>query len=275
MRPTHLVLALAFAAAALPAAAAPPKGKAAPAKAPPPLNVTGKWEAMQAGFYGQMRQAGSVILGRCNNDCAYQGQCDQPGIQQCYLRGAFLGDHVVFTTFSTLSATSEPCAGRATFIAANTGKLSPLSGQWRGTWNGLDGITRTSADGGAWASYPYADELARCGDIVTYELAFEVGSAAIKNPDAPVLSAMAELLKAQAGAKLRIVGHTDSTGSAETNKKLSLDRAGSVKARIVDLSKADPARIAVDGMGPDQPLESNDSPAGRALNRRVEIVLGR
>ncbi len=274
MRPTTLVLALAAACAAFPAAAAP-KGKGAAAKAPPPLNVTGKWEAMQAGFYGQMRQVGNVILGRCNSDCAYQGQCDQPGVQQCYLRGAFLGDHVVFTTFSTLSATSEPCAARATFIAANTGKVSPLSGQWRGTWNGLDGITRTSADGGAWASYPYADELTRCGDVVTYELSFDVGSAVIKNPDAPVLAAMAELLKAQPSAKLRIVGHTDSTGSAETNKKLSLDRAGSVKARIVELSKADAGRIAVEGMGPDQPLESNDTPAGRALNRRVEITLGR
>jgi outer membrane protein OmpA-like peptidoglycan-associated protein len=86
---------------------------------------------------------------------------------------------------------------------------------------------------------------------------------------------MAELLRAKPGARLRIVGHTDATGSAETNKKLSLDRAGSVKARVVELSKADGGRIAVEGMWPDQPLESNDTPAGRALNRRVEITLGR
>lgn len=275
MRPTLLVLALAAACAALPAAAAPPKKKAAPAKAPPPLNVTGKWEASAAGFYGQMRQTGSVILGRCDHECAYQGQCDQPGIKQCYLRGAFLGDHVVFTAFTTYTATSDPC-GRSTFIAANTGKLSPLVGSWRGEWShGQDGITRTSADGGAWATFPYADELARCGDVVTYELSFDVGSAAIKNPDAPVLSAMADLLKAKPEAKLRIVGHTDSTGSAETNKKLSLDRAGSVKARLVGLAKCQPDRVAVEGMGPDQPLESNDTPAGRALNRRVEITMGR
>lgn len=272
MRPTLLVLALA-AAAVLPAAAAP-KGKAAPAKAPPPLNVTGKWEAMQAGFYGQMRQVGSVILGRCDNDCAYHGKCDDPGNAQCYIRGAFLGDHVVFTTFRTWTATTEPCR-RSTFLAANTGKLSPISGQWYGEETRPDGITRTSADGGPWKTFPYADELTRCGDVVTYELSFDVGSAAIKNPDAPVLAAMAELLKAQAAAKLRIVGHTDSTGSAETNKKLSLERAGSVKARIVELSKADAGRISVEGMGPDQPLESNDTPAGRALNRRVEITLGR
>ncbi len=243
-------------------------------KSVPPLNVSGKWEASNTGFYGQLRQTGSVIVGRCNRDCAYEGQCDQPGIQQCYVRGAFLGDHVVLTTFATYTATSDPCR-RSTFLAANTGKLSPLAGSWRGEWTGQDGITRTSADGGAWATFPYADELTRCGDMVTYELSFDVGSAAMKNPDAPVLSAMAELLKAKPDSKLRIVGHTDSTGSAETNRKLSLDRAGAVKARIVELSKADTGRIAVEGMGPEQPLESNDTPAGRALNRRVEITLGR
>ena len=242
-------------------------------KAWPPLNVTGKWEAMQAGFYGQMRQVGSVIVGRCGHDCAYEGRCDQPGITQCYVRGAFLGDHIVFTTFATYTADSAPCA-RSTFIAANTGKLSPLAGRWYGEETRPDGITRTSADGGAWASYPYGDELRRCGDIVTYEVSFDVGSAAIKNPDATVLAALAGLLKAQPATKLRIVGHTDSTGSAETNKKLSLARAESVKARIVEMAACRPDRIAVEGMGPDQPLEGNDTPAGRALNRRVEITLG-
>ncbi len=274
MRPTPYLLALAAVCAALPASPAPQKAKAAPAKAPPPLNLTGKWEAMQAGFYGQMRQVGSVILGRCGHECAYLGKCDQEGIKQCYVRGAYLGDHVVFTTFATYSATSDPCS-RRTFLAANAGKLSPLSGRWYGEEAGPDGITRTSADGGTWSTFPYADELTRCGDVVTYELSFDVGSAAIKNPDAPVLSAMAGLLGSKADAKLRIVGHTDSTGSVETNKKLSLDRAGAAKARIVELSKADPGRIAVEGMGPDQPLESNDTAAGRALNRRVEITLGR
>lgn len=86
---------------------------------------------------------------------------------------------------------------------------------------------------------------------------------------------MADLLKTDPTAKLRIVGHTDATGNAASNKKLSLERADAVKQRIVELAGADPGRLATEGMGPDQPLESNDSPAGRALNRRVEIALGR
>jgi len=276
MRPSLVVFAIAVALVALAASAAPKgKGKAMPSgKPPPPLNVTGKWEAMQKGFYGRMRQVGSVISGRCNGDCAKEGRCDQPGVSQCYVRGAYLGDHVVFTAFTTLTSTSEPCR-RSTFLAANTGKLSPLSGQWYGEEPGLDGITRTSADGGGPDTFPYATELERCGDIVTYELSFDTGSAAVKNPDAPVLAAMGDLLKGKPEAKLRVVGHTDSTGSDETNRKLSLDRAAAVKARIVEVAKCDASRVAAEGMGPDQPLESNDTPAGRALNRRVEITIGR
>ena len=86
---------------------------------------------------------------------------------------------------------------------------------------------------------------------------------------------MAELLKSDPAAKLTIVGHTDATGAAEKNKKLSLDRANSVRTRLAELCACDPARLGVEGMGQDQPLESNDTPAGRALNRRVEITLGR
>lgn len=242
-------------------------------KSPPTLNVTGKWEASMGGFYGQMRQTGNLIFGRCKHDCAYEGQCDRPGISQCYVRGAQLGDHVVLTAFTTNSDTSEPCS-RLTLIAANVGKLSPLTVRKYGEETGQDGITRTSADGGAWASFPYDMELERCGDVVTYELSFDVSSAVIKNPDAAVLSAMAALLKAKPSAKLRIVGHTDATGSGETNKKLSLERAAAVKARIVELCGCDASRLQADGMGPDQPLESNDTADGRALNRRVEITLG-
>jgi outer membrane protein OmpA-like peptidoglycan-associated protein len=86
---------------------------------------------------------------------------------------------------------------------------------------------------------------------------------------------MSELLKSDPAAKLRIVGHTDSTGDAEKNKKLSLDRAQSAKTRLVQLCACDSARIGVDGMGSDQPIESNNTPAGRALNRRVEITISR
>jgi outer membrane protein OmpA-like peptidoglycan-associated protein len=231
--------------------------------APPPLNVSGKWEASQAGFYGQMRQSGAVISGRC-----YQGS-------DCVIRGAFVGDHVMITANFGHETADKKCR-RDTFIAPNTGKLSPLVGTWHGDdYNGPDGLTRGSADPGDLVAYPYADELRECGDIVTYELSFDVNSAVIKNPDAPVLTAMAALLRTDPAVKIRVIGHTDATGDAQSNKQLSVRRAEAVRQRIVQLAATDSSRVATDGMGPDQPLDSNDTPAGRAHNRRVEILIAR
>ena len=79
-------------------------------------------------------------------------------------------------------------------------------------------------------------------------------------------------LKDQGYTKLRIEGHTDSTGSATVNRKLSQDRADSVKRYLV--SRGYPSdRIATVGHGPDRPVTDNTTVEGRANNRRVEIVV--
>jgi outer membrane protein OmpA-like peptidoglycan-associated protein len=75
-------------------------------------------------------------------------------------------------------------------------------------------------------------------------------------------------------SKSRIVveGHTDSTGSAETNQELSTKRAAAVRDALVSRGvSAD--RISVEGFGAARPIADNTSQAGRANNRRVEIVL--
>jgi outer membrane protein OmpA-like peptidoglycan-associated protein len=222
--------------------------------------VSGKWEASAAGFYGQLRQTDAIISGRC-----YTGA-------DCVIRGAFVGDHVMIT--ANWGHGDKQCR-RGTFIAPNTGKLSPLVGKWYGEPDIRDALTRVSADPGEPTTYPYADELKECGDLVTYELSFDVNSAELRNPDAPVLTDLAELLKSDLLVKLAITVHTDETGTPDRNRKHSLDRALSVKTRLVELCMCEAARIRIEGMGPDQPLESNDTPAGRALNRRVEITFGR
>ena len=67
-------------------------------------------------------------------------------------------------------------------------------------------------------------------------------------------------------------GHTDNTGSDETNRTLSLARANSVRDYLVTQG-VEAERISVVGLGPDQPVASNDTSQGRARNRRVEIIL--
>jgi outer membrane protein OmpA-like peptidoglycan-associated protein len=86
------------------------------------------------------------------------------------------------------------------------------------------------------------------------------------------LTEVYKVLKDQGHPKLRIEGHTDSVGSAEENRRLSLARAESVKAHLVSLGyPAD--RITVAGLGPDNPVADNGSAEGRANNRRVEIIV--
>lgn len=69
-----------------------------------------------------------------------------------------------------------------------------------------------------------------------------------------------------------VVGHTDSTGGAELNQKLSNDRASAVRTYLLGQG-VETSRLRSEGMGPSQPVADNASPEGRANNRRVEIIL--
>jgi outer membrane protein OmpA-like peptidoglycan-associated protein len=80
------------------------------------------------------------------------------------------------------------------------------------------------------------------------------------------------LAHGDASSRIIVEGHTDSVGSAEMNQALSLRRAESVRDELV--SQGVPAeRVTVQGFGPTRPVADNDTPAGRANNRRVEIVV--
>ena len=72
--------------------------------------------------------------------------------------------------------------------------------------------------------------------------------------------------------RVRIVGHTDSTGSDAINDPLSLDRAQSVRDYLVGRGVA-ASRIETLGRGKREPVADNASDSGRARNRRVEIFL--
>lgn len=108
------------------------------------------------------------------------------------------------------------------------------------------------------------------GRVALY-INFDVDKATLRPDSQPVMDEINKLLTANAGLKLSIEGHTDSTGKADHNRSLSTARARSVLGALVGLG-IDPARLSSKGFGPDKPIADNADEAGRAKNRRVELV---
>ena len=105
------------------------------------------------------------------------------------------------------------------------------------------------------------------------DISFATGRADIEPAFRPVLDRFAQSLRANPGTEVRIVGHTDATGSDAINDPLSLQRAASTRSYLADRG-VDPARIQVAGRGAHEPIASNATAEGRARNRRVEIYVG-
>jgi outer membrane protein OmpA-like peptidoglycan-associated protein len=101
---------------------------------------------------------------------------------------------------------------------------------------------------------------------------FDTSSYAIKPSFAPVLDQLAQTMQQNPEIVASVVGHTDSTGSPQYNQTLSVNRAQSVTGYLAQHGVA-PQRLSATGMGPNQPIADNNTEAGRAANRRVEIYL--
>ena len=87
-----------------------------------------------------------------------------------------------------------------------------------------------------------------------------------------LLNEVADVLKSRSTMQVRVEGHTDSRGKRAANMLLSQGRANAVKAYLVDHG-IDASRMVSIGFGPDQPIETNRTAAGREKNRRVEFVI--
>ena len=101
---------------------------------------------------------------------------------------------------------------------------------------------------------------------------FQLGKATLVPESGTVLNQIASIMKKYPDYHLTIDGHTDNTGSAEVNKKLSLARAKACYDYLVN--KGVPAeRMSYNGFGPSKPIADNSTYSGRTLNRRVEFNL--
>lgn len=111
------------------------------------------------------------------------------------------------------------------------------------------------------------------GVVVTLgDVLFESGETDLVTEAFSSIEEVVDLLQSEPDKLIRIEGHTDSTGSNDTNLRLSQQRADAVLTALVELG-VDPARITSVGMGEDFPIASNDTEEGRSRNRRVDVIL--
>ena len=110
------------------------------------------------------------------------------------------------------------------------------------------------------------------GKLVTYGIYFDVNKDVVKPESYGTLKEIATVLQENPDVKVKIVGHTDSDGADASNLDLSKRRGASVKNELVKNFGIEASRLESDGMGESQPVAPNDTPANKALNRRVELI---
>ena len=128
-----------------------------------------------------------------------------------------------------------------------------------------EGLVKVDADA-------LANEIDRTGHASIYGIYFDTDTTDVKPKSEQALGEIAKLLKGRPDLKLFVVGHTDSVGSLDYNKDLSIRRARAVVDVLTGKYGIPKSRLRGEGVGPLSPVLANTSDGGRAKNRRVELV---
>ena len=121
----------------------------------------------------------------------------------------------------------------------------------------------------AWGRYSEGENVI----IRLYGISFPSGKAIIHPEYFPLLTKVIKSIEEFPNAQIRIEGHTDSRGSTAVNEKLSSDRANSVRQYLIANTRYTQSDINGIGYGEDRPIASNETEAGRTLNRRIDVVI--
>ena len=103
-------------------------------------------------------------------------------------------------------------------------------------------------------------------------VSFDTGKSALKPELLPVLDSVARALVQHPELRAKAIGHTDSTGTAQVNQRLSEQRAMAVTSYLQNRGVA-AGNMTIEGAGPNRPVADNSTAEGRAMNRRVELFL--
>jgi OmpA-OmpF porin, OOP family len=118
----------------------------------------------------------------------------------------------------------------------------------------------------------FSNDIRTTGHAAVYGIYFDTGKSVVKAESDAALGEIGKLLKADAGLKVYVVGHTDNVGGMDSNMKLSQARAEAVMNALVGKYGIAAARLKSYGVASLAPVAPNDTEVGRAKNRRVELV---
>jgi len=227
------------------------------------FNLTGTWDGnFMGGSNFQLSQEGDNVVGKFGY-----------GNGDGFARGNWSDGRLILIL--TPTPTQSPCDPRKILVIPAKGTATHLETYVLDLASGSPysgNMNRNSPSPGPAVDYPYAAELKNCGQLFTYDLAFDTNSDKLKGANWPILEVLTGLLKKDQTLQIQITGHTDSTGDAKANQDLSERRAKAVMQALIQKYGADPKRLTAKGYGSEQPLAGNDTEQGRAINRRVEIV---
>ncbi|HTO35446.1 MAG TPA: OmpA family protein [Flavobacterium sp.] len=116
------------------------------------------------------------------------------------------------------------------------------------------------------------DEVVKKLNDFARTILFDTGKSSIKTESFATLASIKNVMNEYSHARFRIEGHTDSTGRLATNERLSKERAAAVKDYLISQG-VEASRLESEGYGPSKPVADNKTAAGRAQNRRTEVVL--
>ena len=166
--------------------------------------------------------------------------------------------------------------GTAIMVLSSAGDY--LNGLWyrggvrQGVWKGPRAAPGAKPQCKVRAAGGIGSALAESGRAIVYGIYFDSDSARLRPESEGALGEILGLLKTQPGLRLLVEGHTDSTNSEAYNVQLSAERAQAVRTWLI-AREIVAARLEPEGLGESRPVAANTTPQGRALNRRVEIVI--
>jgi len=213
-----------------------------------------------------LKAKGFVTLYSCANESCFKGTGSP------YRMSAFSGDGAVNYRYADgahylLAKAERPTGDVTAAVFVGTSKGAPIVK--------VIALEEKPMQGGQIA-FIDADAMGRAisahGRIALYGIQFDYDKAEIKPESRPTLDEIAKYLKANPAVGLVVAGHTDAKGGFDYNVDLSRRRAGAVAAELTQRYGIAAARLTPFGAGMAAPVAPNEDEAGRAKNRRVELV---